>query len=1156
MRIKFAHSLAALSIFIHSARSGCPAISGSASATDQFWMANGGLTVLGKSAYSPGFKVFRNVKVDYHAVGDGIADDTDAINRAISDGGRCGQGCSSSSVTPAVVYFPLEKYYRVTRPIVPYYFTSLVGDYKNKPTLWADPGFVGIAVIDADPYIPGVSNPDGSGVNWWTNQNNFFRSVRNFVIDVTAVSPDNYGTGIHWQVGQATSLINIDFKMSSAPGTHHQGILTRYTKNGSGGFMSDLTFDGGAFGMWLSSQQFTIRNIKITNAVSAIYQWWNWGFTWQNVLISNCQVGFDLHTGGLTLDTQSAAAIVVVDSAISNTGIGIRMSSTQPTSFGGSIVLDNVAFGDISIANIQDSSGTVWAAGGPNVLQWFQGNVYTGTTKSYMRGTYTPLNPVQRPTALTDSSGAFFSRSRPQYQDYQDIQFFSIMAIGLGAAGDGVTDDTVAINTFLQKYSGCAILLFEAGTYLVTDTIFVPAGTMIVGEMFSVILASGPKFADQNSPTPIIRVGNPGDTGAVEISDMVITSKGGSAGAIGVEWNIKESSQGAAGMWDVHVRLGPTSSTDMSKCASAFLGIHITKTGSGYFENVWVWNADHDLDDPAQTQINAFSGRGILVESSPGPVWLVIYQYAFHNAQNVYAGLIQTETPYFQPTPNPPAPFSTNPTYGDPAGDGTDSWGLVITSSSNVFVYGAGLYSFFQACVPNRNCQDSMVLVDQQSAGIYIYQLTTAGSTNMLSYPNASIAKQADNINGFASTLTFWASPNVPSLPECGASAQVAFNQLPPRKYNNSLIERQSEDYNFYALNPGKISTDLMVGALDEKGNRRPRENCVFYVNQQNVQADDPNYAKNRAVQFADLMNTANLNGDYVHDVYDTAAAFSYTDNPMASAWMQGELRPWFRVTSAEYARLCEGTVYLVVEREPEQIWDESIWETDEWPAIRDSGLVTQVVEIRPGDIGFAVNNNGNTRYIMYYPYRGGQPPGATPPRDDAKAEIDDCISIDPAKSNAKWDGVVDVSGDISPFLEGWCTMHIHQWFNENAGGGPFGDPRFSATYSIEVTMFDNAATHKIGFLARVDAPLNMTSKLDNYFIVTPNEKDDDLEFSLGGTVWKSSDGSCSVGGWVSRGQLRCDDDTDIAHRTTRRIARWTVDSLALGAVATRPIGV
>ncbi|KAJ7216841.1 pectate lyase superfamily protein-domain-containing protein [Mycena rebaudengoi] len=237
-------SLAALAIFFRSASSTCSEpLTGTASSSDPFWMRNGGLQIQGKSAYNPGFKVFRDVKLHYGAVGDGIADDTAAINKAITDGGRCGLGCHSSTITPAIVYFPSGKY-RVTKPIVPFYFTSLVGDANNKPILIADPNFVGTAVIDANPYKEGESNPDGSGVNWWINQNNFFRSIRNFVIDVTAMSPEKSATGIHWQVGQATSLINIDFKMVRAtvtPTTNHQGL---FAENGSGGFMSDLTFDG------------------------------------------------------------------------------------------------------------------------------------------------------------------------------------------------------------------------------------------------------------------------------------------------------------------------------------------------------------------------------------------------------------------------------------------------------------------------------------------------------------------------------------------------------------------------------------------------------------------------------------------------------------------------------------------------------------------------------------------------------------------------------------------------------------------------------------------------------------------------------------------------------------------------------------------------
>ncbi|KAJ7300747.1 hypothetical protein DFH08DRAFT_979403 [Mycena albidolilacea] len=90
-----------------------------------------------------------------------------------------------------------------------------------------------------------------------------------------------------------------------------------------------------------------------------------------------------------------------------------------------------------------NSAGTVAAANAADVPQWFQGNVYLGSSKRYLRGAYTPSG--SRPNALIDGSGAFFSRSRPQYETYKDIQFFSIMAIGLGAKGDGVSDHTVAM---------------------------------------------------------------------------------------------------------------------------------------------------------------------------------------------------------------------------------------------------------------------------------------------------------------------------------------------------------------------------------------------------------------------------------------------------------------------------------------------------------------------------------------------------------------------------------------------------------------------------------------------------------------------------------------------------------------------------------------
>lgn len=55
--------------------------------------------------------------------------------------------------------------------------------------------------------------------------NVFWRQVRNFVLDMTAIPASSAATGIHWPTAQATSLQNIVFQMSNAKGTQHQGIF-------------------------------------------------------------------------------------------------------------------------------------------------------------------------------------------------------------------------------------------------------------------------------------------------------------------------------------------------------------------------------------------------------------------------------------------------------------------------------------------------------------------------------------------------------------------------------------------------------------------------------------------------------------------------------------------------------------------------------------------------------------------------------------------------------------------------------------------------------------------------------------------------------------------------------------------------------------------
>ncbi|KAF8184871.1 exo-beta-1,3-glucanase [Mycena galopus ATCC 62051] len=749
-----------------------PLTTGNAAAGDPFWMQN--IKHQGIAAFNPDpttYQVFRNV-MDFGAKGDGVTDDTAAINSAITLGNRCEGGaasCNSSTITPAVVFFPSGTYL-VSDSIVSLYYTQLIGDAVNPPTLLAAPSFNALAVIDADPYIPG-----GAGAEYYTNQNNFFRSVRNFIIDTTQVPADlAQGTGIHWQVSQSTSLMNIVINLSAAAGTQHQGI---WMENGSGGFLGDLIINGGKYGMWVGNQQFTVRNVSVNNAVTAVFQSWNWGWTYQGVTINNCGVGFDLATSYVN-DAQLTGAEVIIDATVTNTPIFVRTSTPSDGVLinAGSLVLNNIVLNNVPTAVGVVGGAVVLAGGTTTIASWAQGNVYSGTsgTGTFTQGT---IATPPKPAVLLDSAGKIFGRGHPQYATYAVTDFVSVR--DQGATGNGKTDDTAALQAVFDTYSGCKIIFFDAGTYIVTSTLKIPAGTQMVGEGWSVISGSGAAFQDASSPQVVVQVGAAGSTGTMEITDIIFSTVGPTPGAIVVEWNIAQTTAGGAGMWDSHIRLGGAAGTDLEtncpsdgsggipNCYAAFLALHLTASSTAYLEGTWVWLADHDLDGNGDTQISLYSGRGILSESA-GPVWLIgtaaehhtLYQYNLVGAQNHYIGLMQTEIPYYQPTPVAPSPFTVESAYSDPSFDGvTNAWGLNIATSSNILIFGAGLYSFYsdydQTCLTAENCQSQILNIDSTSS-VYIYSLQTVGTTFQLSVNQAGVVNQASNQNGFAATLTSW----------------------------------------------------------------------------------------------------------------------------------------------------------------------------------------------------------------------------------------------------------------------------------------------------------------------------------------------------------------------------------------------------------------
>ncbi|KAI8620624.1 pectate lyase superfamily protein-domain-containing protein [Chytriomyces sp. MP71] len=706
-----------------------------------YWL--GSIPHQGASAFNPDktYKVFRNVR-DFGAKGDGVTDDTNAINAAISAGSRCGAGCDSSTTTPALVYFPSGTYV-VSAPLVQYYYTFMTGDANQLPVLKAAPSFSGIAVIDADAYLPG-------GVSWFTNQNNFFREIKNFRIDLTAAPS---ATGVHWQVSQATSLQNIFFDM--APGGAQQGI---FMENGSGGFLSNLTFTGGKIGMVVGNQQFTTRDLVFNGCTTAVLMLWDWGWVFKGLRISGASVGIDMSTVATSGNpgTQQVGSVILLDSTFSNVGIAVKTYFGAQSGPGpaGSLRVDNVNFVNTPVG-VGSPTGATILAGNQLVAAWAQGSIYTGGSLQRSQGLMTPL---VKPAGLMSGS-SILERNQPLYQAIPASNVLS--AKSNGAKGDGVTDDTAALQALFNLANPSNLIFLDHGAYVVTNTITIPPGARITGEVFSIILASGTKFKNVQAPVPVFRVGQAGDVGSVELSNIIFEVAGPLPGAILVEWNIKPSSPGAAALWNVHARVGGTAgsqlqqdkcsqgTTDTTTCSGPFMLFHSTPQSGLYMENCWWWTADHDLDTSGHNKLSLFTGRGMLVESQEA-VWLYgtasehnqFYNYQFSGVKAVFASMFQVETPYFQGVPNALVPFPVNSQYNDPTFSNcspSDSacvrtWGLRFVNSNNVLVYGAGLYSFFdnysQDCYASQSCQTNIVSIE--SSSVALMGLNTIGVKNMV----------------------------------------------------------------------------------------------------------------------------------------------------------------------------------------------------------------------------------------------------------------------------------------------------------------------------------------------------------------------------------------------------------------------------------------
>jgi hypothetical protein len=500
-------------------------------------------------------KYARNV-LDYGAKGDGVTDDTQAFIQALQSA-RHQSGPTTSSQT---IYVPSGQYL-IKSTLIVWAYTTLVGDWRNPPTLILAPSSPGFQdPTNPQPFLVtagGLNVPDNT-TDWQTRtdafngstNNTFSIHVRDLNIQIGAGNPGAWG--IYWWCAQDTSLRNV--KISAGTG---QGCINLASWGGQS-VIANCTFAGGQQGLTATatSQEF-IRNCTFTGQSQYSILTWN-GLTNFTFLDDTFQ-----STAWISINASDAyhpAAVAMINCHFRN----MPQGTFQYEPYAALLHFERLTFDAVSAV----PSFLQSAISNGTVLQWSGSNT---------PGAFLPTEGQSNSPIFYNNQWITGTDSRLK-QDifpgswrvpvYPRPSAACVNIKDLGAVGDGSTDDTAVITNALATYQE---IYFPTGTYLINAPLTVNAGQKLFGEESSVLTMSvdAPGFG-QGSTASVLTVQGDGSQRVV-LCGVSISNQapGGSA----VTWNGDPSSI----MMDCEVLNG----------SSTPLPVLDVQQGGGIFEGLW-----------------------------------------------------------------------------------------------------------------------------------------------------------------------------------------------------------------------------------------------------------------------------------------------------------------------------------------------------------------------------------------------------------------------------------------------------------------------------------------------------------------------------------------------------------------------------------------
>ncbi|TFW15708.1 gluconolaconase [Duganella callida] len=430
--------------------------------------------------------------VQVKAVGDGRADDTAAIQAAIDAASHNGEG--------GVVFLPSGRY-RVSRSILVPLSVRVYGVGATRPVLVLGantPGFQkGVANMvvftGGDQYTVGkVPVPVRSAVPYRDNVRDansatFYSAMSNIDFEIGDGNPA--AAAVRLRTAQHSYLSHMDFHIGS-------GLAGVYMV---GNESFDLKFYGGRYGI-LSEKtspawQFTLMDSVFEGQREAAIREHEAGLTLVNVAIRNTPVGIDIDRGygdwlwakDVRFENVAKAAVVISeeDNVYTQVGFDNALAKNVP-----------------AFARFRDSGKTVAGYGASYQVSEFNyglmlpGLGSVGKFGMHVKGAALKSLPAARAPVM---------RTLPSTRQWASVRSY-------GAVGDGVTDDTAAVQKAIDANR---VVYLPQGFYMVQDTIRMKPDTVLIGlhpGVTQLMLPNGaPAYAGAAGPKALLESARGGD---------------------------------------------------------------------------------------------------------------------------------------------------------------------------------------------------------------------------------------------------------------------------------------------------------------------------------------------------------------------------------------------------------------------------------------------------------------------------------------------------------------------------------------------------------------------------------------------------------------------------------------------------------------------